>query len=59
MGIDVDDQNIVEITLMRLFARVRQQAAGIEFLDRHAATAISDEIHGVSPDVRYYLTQVR
>jgi hypothetical protein len=52
MGIDIDDQNIVEVTLMRLFARVRQQAAGIEFLDRHAATAISDEIHGVSPDVR-------
>ena len=52
MGIDVDDQNIVEVTLMRLFARVSQQAAGIELLDCHAATAIGDEIHGVSPDVR-------
>jgi hypothetical protein len=51
--VDVDDHHVVEVALVRLFARMRQQAAGIEFLDRYAPTAISDEIHGVSPDVPF------
>ena len=33
----------------RLLARMRQQPAGVELLDRYAAAAISNEIHGISP----------
>jgi hypothetical protein len=36
---------------MRLFARVRQQSRGIEFLDGDAATAIGNQIHQISPGV--------
>ena len=43
--IDVGDQNVVEIALMRLLAGVRQEPAGIELLDRHAAAAIGKKIH--------------
>ncbi len=49
MSVDVDDHHVVEVALMRLLARMRQQAAGVELLDRYAAAAISDEIHDVSP----------
>ena len=47
VSVDVDDHHVVEIALVRLLARMRQQARGIELLDRYAATAISDEIHDV------------
>jgi len=30
-------------------ARVRQQAASVELLDRHAAAAIGDEVHELPP----------
>jgi hypothetical protein len=36
---------------MRLFARVRQETSGVEFLDGDAATAIGNQIHGMSPGV--------
>jgi hypothetical protein len=29
---------------------VRQEAGGVEFLDGDAATAIGNQIHGMSPD---------
>ncbi len=45
MGIDVGDQHVVEIALMRLLAGVGQEPAGIELLDRHAAAAIGKKIH--------------
>ena len=51
MGVDVDDHDVIEIALVGLLARVSEQASSIQFLDRHAATAISDEIHSVSPGV--------
>ena len=47
VGVDIDDHHVVEIALVRLFARVRQQARGIELLDRYAATAISDDVHDI------------
>jgi hypothetical protein len=43
--VDVDDHHIVEIALVRLLARMRQQTRGVEFLDRYTAAPISDEIH--------------
>ncbi len=46
--VDVDDEDVVQVALMRLFTRVRQKPAGIEFLDGDAAAAIGNEIHGIS-----------
>jgi hypothetical protein len=40
MRIDIGDQNIVERTLVRLFASVSQQPAGIQLLDGNAAAVI-------------------
>ena len=34
VSVDVDDDHVVEIALMSLLARMRQQPAGIEFFDR-------------------------
>ncbi len=50
MGVDVDDQDVVEFALMRLLARVREQARGVELLDRYAAAAIGYQVHCRSPD---------
>jgi hypothetical protein len=47
--IDVGDQNVVEIALMRLLAGMGQEPGGIELLDRHAATAIGKKIHESLP----------
>jgi hypothetical protein len=44
--IDVGDQHVVEIALVRLFAGVREQTAGIELFDRNTATAVSEKVHG-------------
>ena len=49
MGVDIDDQHVVEVALLRLLAGMGQEPRGVEFLDRYASAAISDEIHGVSP----------
>jgi hypothetical protein len=49
VGVDVDDQHVVELALHRLLARVRQQAAGVQLLDRYAPAAVRNEVHGVSP----------
>jgi hypothetical protein len=43
--IDVGDQYVVEIALVRLLAGMGQEPRGIELLDRHAATAIGKKIH--------------
>jgi hypothetical protein len=50
VGVDIDDHEIVEVALVRLLARVREQLAGVQLVDRYAPAAISDEIHGISPD---------
>jgi hypothetical protein len=47
--IDVDDQNIVELALMRLLARMSQKPGGVELIDRDAPAAIRNEVHGVPP----------
>src|SRR5580698_7293023 len=56
MRVDVDDDHVVEIALVRLLASVSQQPRGVQLLDRYAATAIGDEIHCVSPSVPIPLT---
>src|SRR5262245_10116987 len=45
MGIDIDDQKLVELPLMGLPCRVRQQLAGVEVLDADAPVAIGKELH--------------
>jgi hypothetical protein len=49
VGVDVDDDHVIEVALVRLLAGVSKQPRGVQFLDRYAATAIGDEIHSVSP----------
>ena len=44
MGVDVDDHRVVELALMRLAGRMRQQLAGIEILD-DAPVAIGNKFH--------------
>src|SRR5262249_40714336 len=50
MGVDVDDQHVVELALLRLLSGMGEQAAGVELFDRHAPSAVGDEVHGVSPE---------
>jgi hypothetical protein len=47
--IDVHDQDIVQLALVRLLARVRQEPGGVEFVDRHPPAAIGNEVHGLPP----------
>jgi hypothetical protein len=47
MRVDVDDQNVVEVALVGLLARMRKEPRGVEFLDRYAAAAVGDQIQGV------------
>ena len=47
MGIDVDDQDVVELALLRLLTGMGEQAGGVELLDGDAPAAIGDEVHGV------------
>ena len=47
MRIDIDDQDVVELALMRLLARVREQPGGVELLDGDAAAAVGDQVHDV------------
>ena len=50
VAVDVDDQDVVELALVRLPPRMGEQPAGVELLDRHPSAAIGDEVHGASPD---------
>jgi hypothetical protein len=45
MGVDVDDQHVVELALKRLLPGVREQPRGVELLDGDAPAAIGDEVH--------------
>ena len=40
VGVDVDDQDVVEVAPMRLLAGVGEQAGGVQLLDRYAPAAI-------------------
>ena len=42
MGIDVDDQDVVETALVHLLAGVREEPRGVELLDGDAAAAVGD-----------------
>jgi hypothetical protein len=46
--IDIDDQDIIELALLRLFPGMSEQAAGIQLFDGNAAAAIGNQVHGVS-----------
>src|SRR5215471_6834306 len=46
MAVDIGDQHVVEVALVRLAARMGEQPAGVELLDRHPPAAVSDEVHG-------------
>ena len=52
--VDIDDQDVVELALMRLLARVREQPRGVELLDGYAAAAIGYQVHVIpfKPSVR-------
>ena len=45
--IDVGDQDVVEVALVRLLAGMRQQAAGVELFDGDAPAAIGEKVHGL------------
>ena len=49
--IDVDDQDVVELALMRLLARVREQPGGVELFDGYAAPAVGYQVHVVAPGI--------
>ncbi len=49
--VDVDDQNVVELALMRLLAGVGQEPRGVQLFDGDAAAAIGDQIHFSSPRI--------
>ena len=49
MGVDVDDQDVVELALLRLLPGVGQKPGGVELFDGDAPAAIGNEFHGVSP----------
>jgi hypothetical protein len=48
--IDVDDEHVIELALLRLLAGVSEKPGGIELFDRDASAAVSEEFHGASPD---------
>jgi hypothetical protein len=50
MGIDVDDDHVVEFTLMGLLTGVGKESRGVQLVNRHAAAAIGRKFHGVSPE---------
>ena len=50
MRVDVDDQHVVEALVAGLLGGVREQLAGVEFVDLYASTAVSYEVH-VNPSV--------
>ena len=51
MRIDVDDQDVVEVALVRLLAGMRQQPRRVELLDGNAAAAVGNQIHDNAPGI--------
>jgi hypothetical protein len=45
MRVDVDDQNVVELALVRLLAGVGEKPGGVELIDRYAPATIRNEVH--------------
>src|SRR5262245_16057255 len=58
VGVDVDDQEIVEIAPGGLLACIGKEPRGVQLLDRYASAAISDEVHGASPESNEVLARV-
>jgi len=50
MGVDVDDDHVVEFTLMGLLTGVGEESRGVQLVNRHTAAAIGRKFHGVSPE---------
>src|SRR5262249_23569817 len=57
--IDVDDEHVIELALLRLLAGVSEKPGGIELFDRDASAAVGDEFHGASPDGVKFGSSVR
>src|SRR6185503_6080575 len=45
MSIHVDDEDVVELALDRLFAGVSEKPGVVQLVDRYASTAFSEEVH--------------
>ncbi len=45
MSIHVDDEDVVELALDRLFAGVSEKPGGVQLVDRYASAAFSEEVH--------------
>src|SRR5215469_13194185 len=46
MRVHIDDEDVVEIALHRLLAGMRQEARGVELVDRYASAAFCEQVHG-------------
>jgi hypothetical protein len=55
MGVDIDDQHIVEIALHRLLAGMTQKLRGVELIDCDASAAIRNEVHRFVSSLSVYL----
>jgi hypothetical protein len=55
MGVDIDDQHVVEIALHRLLAGMAQKLRGVELVDCDASAAVGYEVHGVVSSLSVYL----
>src|SRR5690348_13339543 len=58
MRIDINNQNVVEVALVRLLPGMREQPRGVELLDRDPPAAFNDEIHRLAPNA-YWRTRRR
>jgi len=55
MGVDVDDQHVVEVALPRLLPGVTQELRGVELVDCDASAAVRNEVHRVVSSLSVYL----
>jgi hypothetical protein len=55
VAVDVDDEDAIQIALIRLPPRMRKQPAGIKLIHRHPSAAVSNEVHGISPGRRVFV----
>ncbi len=58
MGVDVDDDHVVEFALMGLLTGVGKESCGVQLVNRHAAAAIGRKFHRVSPETSLPTLQI-
>jgi hypothetical protein len=51
--VNIDDQDVVELALMRLPRRMSQELAGIEVFDADAPIAVGHKFHGIPLGLAY------